>query len=83
MHTTDTHLVVSQRAVLRALVAFALVGVVLGVVGLRAAFHTLGGPHTAEGRILVVAIATALVTLTAALGLSRHLARAAGTSARK
>lgn len=58
---TATHLVVSQRVVLRLLTAMALLGITLGVVGLREAYTRL--PSDGD-TLLTVAIAVA-VTVTA------------------
>lgn len=61
---TATHLVLSQRVVLRLLMAMALTGVVLGVLGMREAYTRL----PAEGdRVLTVAIVIATVLTAATL----------------
>lgn len=64
VQATATHLVVSQRVVLRLITALALVGVILGVIGLREAFTRL----SADGdTVLTVAIVVASVVTAAAL----------------
>lgn len=64
VQATATHLVVSQRVVLRLIAALALVGVVLGVIGLREAYASL----RADGdTVLTVAIVVASVVTVATL----------------
>lgn len=58
VQATPTHLVVSQRVVLRLITAMALVGITLGIVGLREAYIRL---PAAEETVLTVAIVVASV----------------------
>lgn len=75
--STPTHLVVSQRAVLAVLTGMALLGVVLGAVGLHDAYTRLGGADTTEGTIVTIAVAVAVVAVVSVVAVSQFLLRRA------
>ena len=75
VYATDTHLVVSMRAVLTLLTGAAVIGVALTVVGLLAAYAEVG-TGTPAGTVITVAIAVAVAAVAGGVGhgwwLRRH-----------